>query len=229
MDYVEKFKYDGYCVIPNVISESERDRYVDLVKNVIQNNILVKDYKGNNNRLYNLSQIESQFLPLYNNPKLVDIAKSILDVESIDVWRDRLFSCETVLHPPLSMNSIIKCSPNKSLTCYLCLIDSKCVRISKGTHNFKNRDTYFQCHHQNSIEGEGTILNLSLRQAKIEPQDVEYSEMCAIFFHNNTIIEGSNPIDMSGTFYPVVAWEYIDTNQKNVYAKDNIEHERFTL
>jgi len=27
----------------------------------------------------------------------------------------------------------------------------------------------------------------------------------------------------------VVAWEYIDTNQKNVYAKDNIEHGRFTL
>ncbi len=229
MDYVEKFWYDGFCVIPNVISENERHEYISLVKNVIQNDILVKDYKGNNNRLYNLSQTESQFSSLYNNSKLIDIAKTILDIESIDVWRDRLFPCETVLHPPLRMNNTLKCSPNKSLTCYLCLIDSKCVRISKGSHKKTEREFTFPHNHKNSIEGEGTILDLTLRGKNLEPQDIEFSEMCAIFFHNNTIVEGSNPIGMSGTFYPVVAWEYIDTNQKNVYTKDNIEHGRITL
>ena len=47
MDYVERFKYDGYCVIPNIISEDESDKFIDIVKNVIQSDILVRDYKGN--------------------------------------------------------------------------------------------------------------------------------------------------------------------------------------
>ena len=70
MDYVERFKYDGYCVIPNIISEDESDKFIDIVKNVIQSDILVRDYKGNGSRIYNISQVDSEFKSLYSNQAL---------------------------------------------------------------------------------------------------------------------------------------------------------------
>ena len=220
MDYVERFKYDGYCVLPNVISESESHKYIDIVKSVIQNNILVKDYKGNDNRLYNLSQIEPQFKSLYSNPKIVEVVKDILNIESVDVWRDRLYSCEKIMHPPLQNSSIAKCSPNKTLTCYLCLIDAKGISVQHESHLISRP---FEHNHMNSIKGEGTIHPIHCNFTEME------EKLCAILVHTNTIIEGKNPLDLRGTFSPRIVWEYVDTNQKNVYAKDKIEHGRFTL
>ena len=220
MDYVERFKYDGYCVIPNVISESESRKYIDIVKSVIQNNILVKDYKGDTNRLNNLSQIEPQFKSLYSNPKIVEVVKDILDIESVDVWRDRLYPCEKIMHPPLQNYSIVKSSPNKTLTCYLCLIDATGMSVQHESHLISKP---FEHNHMNSVDGEGTIHSVNCNLTELK------GNLSAVLVHTNTIVEGKNPIDLGGTFSPKVVWEYIDTNQKNVYSKDNIEHGRFTL
>ena len=42
MDYVERFKYDGYCVIPNVISESESHKYIDIVKSDTDTRFIIR-------------------------------------------------------------------------------------------------------------------------------------------------------------------------------------------
>ena len=221
MDYVERFKYDGYCVIPNVISESESLEYIDLVKNVIQNNILVKDYSGRDNRLMNLRDVEPAFNPLYENKILVDIAKSILDVESLDTWKERLYPCEKIMHPPLCNNTLSKSSPNRSLTCYLCLIDTKGIKISKESHLSKP----ILHNHYNSIKGEGTIHEFFSPNHK----NIESLSFCAIFTHYATIISGKNPIDLDGTFSPKIVWEFIDSNLGEVRSSDNNEYARTTI
>ena len=217
MDYVERFKYDGYCVIPNIISEDESDKFIDIVKNVIQSDILVRDYKGNGSRIYNISQVDSEFKSLYSNPILQKIAKDILKCDSLDVWRDRLF---LKLHPPIQNSSIVKCSPNKTLTCYLCLDTTEGIKIIKESHLHQQP---IQHDHHNSIEGEGTAHEISLRTQGLRLEDIEPSKCCAIFVHNKTVISGG------GNFNPRVAWEYIDSDSKNIYSTDEIEHGRFTL
>ena len=222
MDYVEKFKYDGYCVIPNVISESESHKYIDIVKSVIQNNILIKDYKGEDNRLMHLRDIEPAFNPLYENKILVDIAKEILDVESLDTWKERLYPCEKIMHPPLCNNTISKSSPNKTLTCYLCLTSSEGISISKESHLIMKPLPH---NHYNSIEGEPTIHTFGLPNHN----DIENLQLCAIFTHYATIVSGVNPLDLGGTFSPKIVWEYVDSNINQIRSSDNIEYERTTI
>lgn len=220
MDYVERFKYDGYCVIPNVISENEGHDYISLVKSVIQNNILIQDYKGNNNRLYNLSKIEPQFKSLYSNPKILEVVRDILDTESLDVWGDRLYPCEKVMHPPLQNSKITKSSPNKTLTCYMCLISAEGIKVVNASHLYYKPIDH---NHMNSIKGEGTIHPFGLDLSELK------GELCAILVNLNTIIEGKNPLNLGGTFSPRVVWEYVHTSSVNSFKNDNIEHERFTL
>ena len=217
MDYVERFKYDGYCVIPNVISENESADYIDTVKNVIQSHILVKDYKGNDNRLYNISE---HFTSLYKNETLVSLAKEILNCESIDIWRDRLYPCETIMHPPLQNSNSAKCSPNKTLTCYVCLVSAEGMNVQHESHLITEPITH---NHMNSVEGEGTIhpINCQLTELK--------GNLCVVFTHMDTIVEGKNPIELTGTWSPKIVWEYVDTDSKNIMSKDNIEHGRITL
>jgi len=45
----------------------------------------------------------------------------------------------------------------------------------------------------------------------------------------NTIVEGKNPIEMTGTWSPKVVWEYMDTESKNVFSQDRVDHGRITL
>tara|TARA_Y100000389_G_scaffold101311_1_gene98048 strand:- start:298 stop:960 length:663 start_codon:yes stop_codon:yes gene_type:complete len=220
MDYVDRFKYDGYCVIPNIISDTESDDYIDTVKNVIQRNTPIKDYKGRDNRLYNLSELEPSFSSLYNNETLVSLAKEILGCESIDVWRDRLYPCETIMHPPVQNSNTAKCSPNKTLTCYLCLVSAEGMSVQHESHLEMKP---FPHEHQNSIEGEGTIHPINCKLTELT------GNLCAVFTHMNTIVEGKNPIEMTGTWSPKVVWEYVDTESKNVFSHDKIDHGRITL
>jgi hypothetical protein len=220
MDYVERFKYDGYCVIPNVVSDTESADYLETVKNVIQRHTPIKDYKGRDNRLYNLSKLEPSFSSLYKNETLVSLAKEILNCESIDVWRDRLYPCETIMHPPVQNSNTAKCSPNRTLTCYLCLVSAEGMSVQHESHL---EMTPFPHEHQNSIEGEKTIHPVNCKPTEIK------GNLCAVFTHMNTIVEGKNPIEMTGTWSPKVVWEYMDTESKNVFSQDRVDHGRITL
>ncbi len=220
MDYVERFKNDGYCVIPNIISPVQSREYLETVKTVIQRHTLVKDYKGNDNRLYNLSELESSFSSLYKNETLVSLAKEILGCESIDVWRDRLYPCETIMHPPVQNSNTAKCSPNKTLTCYLCLVSAEGMSVQHKSHLEMKP---FPHTHQNSIEGENTIHPVNCKLTEIK------GSLCAVLVHTYTVIEGKNPIEINGTWSPKVVWEYVDTESKNVFSHDGVDHGRITL
>jgi hypothetical protein len=234
MDYVEKFKYDGYCVIPNVIPHLGNQEYLKSVKSVIQSHTLVKDLKGRDNRLYNLSEKDSSFKSLYTNNTLVNLAKEILETDSVDYWRDRLYPTDTVGHPPLQNSSIVKSSPNRTLTCYLSLIDSKGLEVVPKSHLDVNEGYQYSIrrHHQykNSIEGETCLHETGITNCT--GQDVEQVEevnCAAVFVHPNTIVGMHNPVGLKGTFYPWIVWEYVDTNYKNTHSADGRSHERETI
>lgn len=235
MDYVEKFKYDGYCVIPNVLSWNGNQSYLNAVKSVIQNHTLVKDLKGRDNRLYDLSIKEPLFKSLYTNQTLVDIAKDILETDSVDYWRDRLYPTDVVAHPPLQNSSIVKCSPNKTLTCYFSLIDTKGLEVVPKSHLDVDEGYQYsiRSHHRykNSIEGETSLHQNAIKTCTGQlPEQVEELECSAVFVHPNTIVSAYNPIGMPGTFYPWVVWEYVDTNYTNTHSNHgNNERETITL
>tara|TARA_B100000768_G_C11254895_1_gene365903 strand:+ start:398 stop:1093 length:696 start_codon:yes stop_codon:yes gene_type:complete len=225
---------NGYEVVDNFLTEEEHKNYVTICKDVYKkalenpNNEYYSWYdEGHLNKINGACNFVKEFLELASNPILVNRAKKILKTENnLDVFISKFFPMKpnggvsTFMHQD---NYYFKGNPNEMVSCAIYLEDTNkengCLRIAKDSH----LDGIVEHTSPSKHEPQINWIDES-KLSKYEIVDFELPAPYAVFFNINSI-HGCYKNNSNNTRFSL-AWEYVESDNKNLQMVDHISFDR---
>ena len=221
---------NGYIIIDDFISADEHTNLVHVCKNLYNQAMLDKndkhyawDENGQLNKINYACQNNLSFKALANNPKLVEAAKEIIDTDdTLDCYISKFFPMQpytgtsTLMHQD---NFYFNGDNKKILSCAVYLTDTckenGCLRLVENSHiqgifphNLQSKvNKWTKWIDTVDLEGYNII-------------DIERKAPYAVLFDIN-LVHGCYP-NKSHDFRYSLAWEYIESSNKNVRQCDRV-------
>ena len=226
---------NGYEVIENFLTEIEHQHYLDVATSRYRDSHRGDSKHYSWNEKYNLNKIEGacnfepEFLKLASHPILIKKAKELLNTEdTIDCYISKFFPMKpkvgmsTFMHQD---NYYFNGNPKKIISCAVYLQDTTkengCLRLVEDSHEIgilphevESGIPYIKWIEDKYLEDYNII-------------DLELKSPYAVFFDIN-MVHGCYPNKSDSTRFSL-AWEYIETSNKDVQMSDGLWCDRNTL
>jgi|TARA_B100000085_G_scaffold178598_1_gene162913 ectoine hydroxylase-related dioxygenase (phytanoyl-CoA dioxygenase family) len=210
------FKDNGYLIVKDFISESEHKKLLEVCNKHYQSgkggtktSRFNYNLNGTMNKIEGACTYEPLFYQLACNKKLVEVAKSLVDIgDEVDVYISKFFPMEpnggqsTFMHQD---NFYFKGNPNEIISCAVYLEDTNkdngCLRVAKGSH----KNSIYPHKVNSGMSGIKWIDDNVLSEFEII--DLDDKAPYAVFFNINTI-HGCYTNESENSRFSL-AWEYI--------------------
>ena len=230
------FKDNGYLIVKDFISESEHKKLLEVCNKHYQSgkggtktSRFNYNLNGTMNKIEGACTYEPLFYQLACNKKLVEVAKSLVDIgDEVDVYISKFFPMEpnggqsTFMHQD---NFYFKGNPNEIISCAVYLEDTNkdngCLRVAKGSHN----KGIFPHNVKSGIPGIKWINESVINRFEIV--DIIEEAPFAVFFNINSI-HGCYENKSDRTRFSL-AWEYISSNNRSVVSSNQLWCDRMTV
>ncbi len=227
----------GYEIVENFLTEKEHQYYLDVCKKVYSeskgnehdNDNYSWNEKGNLNKVQGACNFEPKFLDLASHQSLTNRAKKYLNTDdSIDVYISKFFPMKpktgwsTFMHQD---NYYFNGDPANIISCAVYLedtsIENGCLRLVKDSH----RQGVLPHEVESGIVGIRWIDEEILKEYEII--DLEIKAPYAVFFDIN-MVHGCHPNKSDKTRFSL-AWEYIETSNRDVVESEDFWCDRNTI
>ncbi len=225
----------GYEIVNDFLTEEEHkhylsvseQRYIDSQKN--DSEYYSWNGKNNLNKIEGACNFEPEFLKLASHPTLVNKARELLNTEdSIDVYISKFFPMiprvgkSTFMHQD---NYYFNGNPKKIVSCAVYLQDTTkengCLRVVEDSHD----QGIFPHDLESEIPYVKWIDKKLLKDYNII--DLELKSPYAVFFNIN-MVHGCYKNKSNDTRFSL-AWEYIETSNRDVQMSDELWCDRNTI
>ena len=221
---INKFNELGYVIVKDFLSKEELNNVLEACQKHYNYSLNLFEHEGhyrlngptNLNKIEGACEFEPEFLKIAKNPILVNTAKQLINTqETLDVYISKFFPMKpkvgmsTYLHQD---NFYFNGDPNTIVSCAIYLEDTSkqngCLRVVPKSHEIGIIPHNAISH----IEGIQWIDENLLTPGVI--LDLELKAPYAVFFNIN-LIHGCYNNTSDGTRFSL-AWEYIESSNKNV-------------